>query len=103
MGIFGTSFQIGRSAVAAYQAAISVTGQNIANVGNPNYTRISGHLSSLYGGNVFGVRPGAGVRLSALERHIDECEDLEFALNRFRDPDAEWIEHEDVRKELGLD
>ena len=41
--------------------------------------------------------------VEALERHIDECEDLEFALNRFRDPDAEWIEHEDVRKELGLD
>ena len=41
--------------------------------------------------------------VEALERHIDECEDLEFALSRFRDPDAEWIEHEDVRKELELD
>jgi len=41
--------------------------------------------------------------VEALERHIDECEDLEMALSRFRDPDAEWIEHEDVRKELGLD
>jgi len=41
--------------------------------------------------------------VEALERHIDECEDLELALSRFRDPDAEWIEHEDVRKELELD
>ena len=41
--------------------------------------------------------------LEALERHLDECEDLELALSRFRDPDAEWIEHDDVRKELGLD
>jgi RHH-type rel operon transcriptional repressor/antitoxin RelB len=41
--------------------------------------------------------------VEALQRHIDECEDLEFALSRFRDPDAEWIEHDDVRKELGLD
>ena len=41
--------------------------------------------------------------VEALERHLEECEDLEFALNRFRDPDAEWIDHEDVRKELGLD
>lgn len=41
--------------------------------------------------------------VEALERHLDECEDLELALSRFRDPDAEWIEHEDVRKELGLD
>ena len=41
--------------------------------------------------------------VEALVRHLDECEDLELALSRFRDPDAEWIEHEDVRKELGLD
>ena len=41
--------------------------------------------------------------LEALERHLDECEDLELALSRFRDPDAEWIGHDDVRKELGLD
>ena len=41
--------------------------------------------------------------IEALERHLDECEDLELALSRFRDPDAEWIEHDDVRKELGLD
>ena len=40
--------------------------------------------------------------VEALERHIDECEDLELALSRFRDPDAEWIEHEDVRNELEL-
>ena len=41
--------------------------------------------------------------VEALERHLDECEDLELALSRFRDPDAEWIEHEDVRRELGID
>ena len=41
--------------------------------------------------------------VEALERHLDECEDLELALSRFRDPDAEWIEHDDVRRELGLD
>ena len=41
--------------------------------------------------------------VEALERHLDECEHLELTLSRFRDPDAEWIEHDDVRKELGLD
>ena len=41
--------------------------------------------------------------VEALVRHLDECEDLELALSRFRDPNAEWIEHADVRKELGLD
>jgi flagellar hook-associated protein 1 FlgK len=73
VALLGTSFQIGRSALAAYQAAISVAGQNIANIGNPDYTRQSGHLDSLPGGSIFGVRPGAGVRLSALERHIDQA------------------------------
>ena len=47
---------------------------------------------------------GAGMFIvEALERHLDECEDLELALSRFRDPDAEWVEHDDVRRELGLD
>jgi RHH-type rel operon transcriptional repressor/antitoxin RelB len=41
--------------------------------------------------------------VEALERHLAESEDLELALSRFRDPDAEWIEHDDVRRELGLD
>ena len=41
--------------------------------------------------------------VEALERHLDEVEDLELALSRFRDPDAQWIEHADVRRELGLD
>jgi flagellar hook-associated protein 1 FlgK len=73
VALLGTSFQIGRSALAAYQAAISITGQNIANVGNPDYARQSGHLNSMPGGTVFDVRPGAGVRLAALERHIDQA------------------------------
>src|SRR5262249_7417131 len=46
----GASFQIGRSALAAYQAAISVTGQNIANAGNPNYVRLDARLAALVGG-----------------------------------------------------
>ena len=41
--------------------------------------------------------------VEALERYIDECEDLELALSRFRDPDAEWIDHDNVRRELGID
>ncbi len=41
--------------------------------------------------------------VEALERYIEECEDLELALSRFRDPDAEWIDHDDVRRERGVD
>jgi len=68
----GDSFQIGRSALAAYQAALSITGQNIANLGNPEYTRQTGRLAAIVGGRMpGGVRPGNGVRLAQLRRHFD--------------------------------
>lgn len=74
MAILGASFQIGRSALAAYQSAISIAGQNIANIGNPNYTRMTGRLNALEGGPTLGgVSAGGGVNLSALERHVDEA------------------------------
>ncbi len=41
--------------------------------------------------------------IEALERYLEEREDLEIALSRLRDPGAEWVDHEDVRDELGLD
>jgi flagellar hook-associated protein 1 FlgK len=70
--VFGASFQIGRSALAAYQAAIAVSGQNIANVGNPEYARQTGRLEALLGGPTLGgVAPGAGVALTRLQRHVD--------------------------------
>ncbi len=73
MALLGASFQIGRSALAAYQSAIAITGQNIANVANPNYTRLTGRLSTLEGGLAGGIAAGGGVTLSALQRHIDEA------------------------------
>lgn len=82
MGLLGPSFQIGRSALAAYQAAIAITGQNIANVGNPDYTRQSGRLSAERGGPVLGgVAPGGGVRVTALQRHIDEAVEAQLRLS----------------------
>lgn len=70
----GATFQIGRSALAAYQAAISIAGQNIANLGNADYARLSGRLSAEVGGpRTGGVQPGAGVRLAQLQRHVDEA------------------------------
>ena len=74
MAILGASFQIGRSALAAYQSAISIAGQNIANIGNSNYTRMTGRLNALEGGPTLGgVSAGGGVNLTALERHVDEA------------------------------
>jgi len=73
MAGIGTALQIGRSALAAYQAAITITGQNIANVGNPDYTRQTGRLEALYGGTGAGIAPGLGVRLANLQRHVDNA------------------------------
>lgn len=73
MAINGAAFQIGRSALEAYQSAIAIAGQNIANVGNPDYARQTGRLRALLGGpTITGVEPGAGVGLSSLQRHVDE-------------------------------
>ena len=41
--------------------------------------------------------------VEAIQRYLEEREDLEIALARFRDPRAKWVEHEEVRRELDLD
>ena len=41
--------------------------------------------------------------VEALEGYLEASEDLEVALARFRDPGAEWIDHDEVRLELDLD
>ncbi len=41
--------------------------------------------------------------IEALEFYLAERQDLEIALARLRDPGAEWITHEDVKNELGLE
>jgi len=74
VALLGAAFQIGRSALAAYQSAIALAGQNIANLGNANYTRQTGRLSTLEGGPTLGgVSAGGGVLLSGVERHVDEA------------------------------
>ena len=41
--------------------------------------------------------------LEALELYLEEREELEIALARFRDPGTEWVDHEEVKRELDLD
>jgi len=41
--------------------------------------------------------------IEALEIYLEEREDLETALARFRDPRADWVDHEEVRRELDID
>jgi predicted DNA-binding protein len=41
--------------------------------------------------------------VEALQRYLEEREDLEMALARVREPQAEYLEHDEVKRELGLD
>jgi len=41
--------------------------------------------------------------VEALELYLAEREDLEIALARLRDPGAEWVDHDEVKRELGLE
>jgi len=41
--------------------------------------------------------------IEALEMYLDEREDLETALARVREPQAEYVDHDEVKRALGLD
>jgi predicted DNA-binding protein len=41
--------------------------------------------------------------VEALELYLDEREDLETALARVREPQAEYLDHDDVKRALDLD
>jgi len=66
----GGSLQIGKSALIAYQQALQLTGNNIANAANPIYSRQVARFSSLPGANSLGVTIGTGVQISSIERRI---------------------------------
>ncbi len=73
MGLINGALQIGRSALQAYQGALQVIGNNVANAGNPEYTRQTLGLSAVQGSPLAeGLQPGAGVALTDLKRNLDE-------------------------------
>jgi predicted DNA-binding protein len=41
--------------------------------------------------------------VEALQTYLDEREDLETALARVREPQAEYVDHDEVKRALGLD
>ncbi len=66
------SLYIGRSALLTHQAAMQVIGNNVANAGNPDFTRQTPLLSPIQGPRVAGSGdPGAGVQITGIDRHID--------------------------------
>lgn len=67
------ALNIGRSALAVNQAAIQVTGNNISNAGNPDYTRQVATIVPAGDVSVGGVRIGSGIDLTAVTRQIDDA------------------------------
>lgn len=68
------ALNIGRSALATHQAAIQVTGNNIANAGNADYTRQVASVSPSQEQQVApGIFLGTGVNLDSVRRQIDEA------------------------------
>jgi len=39
----------------------------------------------------------------ALEQYLETMEDIEISLSRIRDPGAEWMDHDEVKRALDLD
>src|SRR4051812_34748441 len=69
-----STLNIGKSALATHQAAIQVTGNNIANAGNADYTRQSASTAPTKDQMLPpGVFVGTGVDLTGIRRNIDEA------------------------------
>ena len=69
-------FEIGKSGVQAYRQALSVTGQNIANVNTEGYNKRSADLEEVPSvqGGVTNIpdQSGLGVRVNQIRRSFDE-------------------------------
>ena len=77
MSSFGSSLNIGTSAIHAAQRGLDVTGQNIANAATPGYTRQRVDLESIGGPGqpAFWSRydgVGEGVKITGVTRMNDE-------------------------------
>jgi flagellar hook-associated protein 1 FlgK len=67
------ALNIGGSALSASQSALQVTGNNISNVGNPNYSREVAVISDTPDQQLQpGIFIGTGVDLTAIQRQVDE-------------------------------
>lgn len=106
MSLIG-ALNIGRTALAVNQAAIQVTGNNISNAGNPNYTRQVATIGTAGDQRIAqGVSVGMGISLTSIERQINEA--LEGRLRSSVSDDnaaattKQWLDRvESVFNELG--
>ena len=85
----GSLFEIGKSGVQAYRQALSVTGQNIANVNTEGYNKRAADLEEVPSvqGGVTNVpdQSGLGVRVNQIRRSFDA-----FLSSNHRDTNSEY-------------
>ncbi|MGD9825474.1 flagellar hook-associated protein FlgK [Desulfobacter sp.] len=72
MSSLGSILNTASNAVRAYQAAISVTGQNISNADNGNYSIQSANFSTTSSVNSGGNIYGTGVTVSSVTRSVNQ-------------------------------
>ena len=74
MALINGALHIGRSALAAAQAGLAVTGNNMANAATPSYSRQAIHLApTQYTEVIPGKYTGTGVAVSAIRRQVDDA------------------------------
>jgi flagellar hook-associated protein 1 len=74
MALINGALQIGRSAILTSQAALAVTGNNIANAATASYTRQKVHLTPTQYAEVLpGKYTGTGVTIYDIRRQIDDA------------------------------
>ena len=73
MSLIGT-LNLAKSALAVQSAALQVTGNNISNAGNADYTRQSSRIETTPDQEFQpGIFLGTGVNLTGVQRQIDEA------------------------------
>src|SRR6476646_9868035 len=95
MSLLGT-LQVGQSALAVQQAALQVTGNNIANAGNADYTRQVANLAPSPDQKLRpGMFIGTGVDLTGIKRQVDEALNARIrssiADNQSADTTQQWL------------
>jgi flagellar hook-associated protein 1 FlgK len=98
MSGISSTLSIAKTAIAAQQYGLNVTGQNIANVNNPDYSRQdANHISNrpaLYAGFLFGT----GVNVSQIQQSVNQM--LENRLTDEKSTQAMFEEAESYMKVL---
>jgi len=75
-------FNIGSSALFAYQKALSVTGQNLSNVNTPGYSRQDAVLAETLPMNDRPGQIGTGVQVTEVKRQVDAFVNQQLTLSQ---------------------